>query len=105
MKRTGGLPAGAGKARAGKLPVAPGVPPSGRRPRGATGLPVLFGTVLAVCAGGAVSARSTFNGMVPAGGEAIAPGTKQRAAVGTVAAIPLRREWSRHPSGDAGPQG
>jgi hypothetical protein len=72
---------------------------------GVPGLPVPFGTVLAVYSGGAVSARSTFNGMVPAGGEAIAPGTKERAAVGTVAAMPLRRELSRHASGGAGPQG
>ncbi len=70
-----------------------------------TGLRVPFATVLAVRAGGAVSARSTFNGMVPAGGEAIAPGTNERAAVGTVAAMPLRRELSRHASDGAGPQG
>jgi hypothetical protein len=33
------------------------------------------------------------------------PRTKQRAAVGTIAAMPLRRELSRHASGGAGPQG
>ncbi len=67
------------------------------------GLPVLFAAALAVCTGGAVSARTALNGMVPAGGEAIAPGTNERAAVRTVAAMPLRRELSRHASGGAGP--